>query len=458
MVQVIVAKEKHDCEHLLGKALDESHYDILIGTGGDIDDDVDVYIPPLCDLSIKSTCESECNSCEKGQDERRVALKFRKNYFNQEEHDIAYDGLRDAAVLSNNRGVAAGSIEDNAEMEKFERRQRFTQQQKDILDYFVNPTSTLDGSNPLEDIKQKLYTKSELRTTVWLTNKIPENFKFDELIAELEAMDPIHAKEKALYVMKNWISSTVYAVPAYSGISGWWSRTPRQPYGRATGYTDHDFEKFKLSYPFLKTLNDAFKELLPWRWSNQKRAADKIDPEFLVPETVFTTITVNKSFMTHTHRDAGDFSDGFSNLLVLSKNDNYDGCYLVFPEYRIAVNIRPKDLCLINNHEILHGNTKFVETAEGGERISVIAYFREDMLELGTKEYEDYRKLFVDTRRKDESHPLWRKLWNGVSPKMWESKEWYDFLLQHEKGRQWINDYHPELISLFESVSLDEFF
>ena len=30
MVKVIVAKDKIDCEHLLGQFVDESHYDVLI--------------------------------------------------------------------------------------------------------------------------------------------------------------------------------------------------------------------------------------------------------------------------------------------------------------------------------------------------------------------------------------------------------------------------------------------
>jgi hypothetical protein len=456
MARIIVAKEKHNVDHLLGHGADRSHYDILIGPGGDIDEDVDVYMEPLCDLSTKATCVSECNSCDKGSDERRIAFKYRKGFFTIEEHDGAYGGLRDAAVLSNNRGLAAGMLE---EITDNERRERFTKRQHDILEYFIDRTSTLDGSDPLEQLKQQDNSSNNgLRTSVWLTNKTPDNFKFDELVSELESMDQEDAKERALFVMKNWVSNTVYAAPAYSGIAGWYSRYPRIPYGRATGYTDHHFDKFKLSFPFFKRLNGGFKELLPWRWGNQRAAADKMDPAFLIPETVFTTVTVNKSFRTHYHFDAGDLTSGFSNLLVLSKNENYEGCYLVFPAYRIAVNIRPRDLCLINNHEILHGNTEFIQTEEGGERISVIAYFREDMLGLGSKEYEDYRRLFVDTRRKDETHPLWRPLWNGVFQKMWTSKEWYDFLLEHEKGQQWIDEYHQDLKDEFESTSLDEFF
>jgi hypothetical protein len=180
-------------------------------------------------------------------------------------------------------------------------------------------------------------------------------------------------------------------------------------------------------------LNKGFKELLPWRWGNQKAAADKIDPNFLVPETVFTTITVNKTFRTAAHRDAGDLDAGLSNLLVLGTGE-YTGGYLIFPEYRIAVNVRPGDLLLVNNHEIIHGNTPIVlnnPDDETNERISVVCYFRENMLELKSYEYEMLRKQFVEERRMDKSHPFQRTLWNGVSPGMWTSQEWFDYMKKH---------------------------
>ena len=130
---------------------------------------------------------------------------------------------------------------------------------------------------------------------------------------------------------------------------------------------------------------------MPWRYTNQMEAAKKIDQAFLVPETPFTTVTVNKTFRTAAHFDAGDLNTGLSNLLVLSNNGNYKGGYLVAPEYRVAVNVRPGDLLLINNHEVMHGNTPIEMLDEEAERISLVCYFREKMLELGTKEYEDTR-------------------------------------------------------------------
>jgi hypothetical protein len=145
---------------------------------------------------------------------------------------------------------------------------------------------------------------------------------------------------------------------------------------------------------------------------------------------VFTTVTVNKSFRTAAHRDAGDLDSGLSNLLVVGSGD-YTGGYLIFPEYRVAVNVRPGDLLLVNNHEIIHANTPIVLNNPQAERISLVCYFREKMLELKSWEYEQLRRQFVDDRRLNQKHPLWRPLWNGVSASMWDSQEWLDYMKAH---------------------------
>jgi isocitrate dehydrogenase kinase/phosphatase len=169
---------------------------------------------------------------------------------------------------------------------------------------------------------------------------------------------------------------------------------------------------------------------------------------------VFTTLTVNKTFRTAAHRDAGDLDSGLSNLLVLSNNGNYSGGYLVFPQVRIAVNVRPGDLLLVNNHEVIHGNTPIVLEDDEAERISIVCYFREKMLELGTHEYEDARFRYVESRRLNKEHPMWKKLWNGVSPGMWDEKEWYDYLRSQPNGDAMVAKYHSDA----NNADLDEFF
>jgi hypothetical protein len=55
-------------------------------------------------------------------------------------------------------------------------------------------------------------------------------------------------------------------------------------------------------------------------------------------------------------------------------------------------------------------------------------YFRDSMLSCGSKKYEETRKNFVYMRRDDKSHPLWHTGWNGVSPGMWDTEEWANYL------------------------------
>jgi hypothetical protein len=447
MVKVIVADRKHDASHLLGQFLDESHYDLLI------QEDCDVYAPAGCDIGEVASCEKDCSSCDKGTDEKKIIFKFRKNYFTKEQQDAAYAGLREAAVETQNRGLAAGP-----RAEKLGNREWVTEYQYEMLDVFLKPTENLFGEDPVETIRDKYKSKKDAvsnRARVWSIEGVKkEKFVFDEWVDKVKTLPEDEAKAQATHVAEKLICATTYANSVNSGIAGWFDRYPRIPYGRATSFTQKNPEKFAMAFPFLQTLAQGFKQLLPWRYNNQMEAAKKIDQEFLVPGTPFTTVTVNKTFRTAAHYDAGDLTTGLSNLLTLSNNGNYSGAYLVAPEYRVAVDVRPGDLLLINNHEVMHGNTPIVCHDEEAERISLVCYFREKMLELGSKAYEDCRYDFVESRRLNKEHKDWRPLWNGVGAGMWESKEWYDFC-EKQLGRETMLKYHPEAE---EANSLEGFF
>jgi hypothetical protein len=417
MTKVIIANSKIDCEHLLGQFLDESHFDTVIN------EDTDCYLG--------------------SEDEQNIAFKFRKNYFSKQEQDDAYAGLREAATPTQNRGLAAGP-----KGEKCGGREWVTEFQLRVLEFFKKqPENSVIPINVKEEIdllRAKYENTESSRGLVWLSAKVKEDdFHFENWLKKVAKMSVKERKEEARGVDETYISDTTYANVVNSGIAGWFDRYPRIPYGRATAYTQHSYDKFKLSFPFLQTLDRGFAELLPTRHAAQRAAADKIDSAFLVPETVFTTITVNKTFRTAAHRDAGDFTNGSSNLLVLSNNGNYTGGYLILPEVRIAVNVRPGDLLLVNNHEYIHGNTPIELQDETAERVSLVCYLREKMLELGSKEYEDHRFNYVESRRKNKEHPLQRRLWNGISEGQWTEKEWYDYLEQHG-GREMVERYHPE--------------
>ena len=452
MVKTIVADRKYDCTDLLGKFLDERHYDILV------EEDCDVYAPANCEIGAKTDCEQECSTCDIGADERRIVFKFRKNFFTQEEQQMAYQGLREAATRTENRGIASGIKEGVIATD--EGREWVTNYQDEMTSALIaNRNASLDETDVIDAIRAKYPTLEDKKraggagkNNVWVISRY-RGGKFD-FEAWLDSIKPLNREDraKATEEVMTMMSLTTYGTAVNSGIAGWFDRYPRIPYGRATSYTANSFEKFKMSYPFLQSLARGFKELLPWRYNNQMEAANKVDPAFLVPGTPFTTITVNKTFRTAAHYDAGDLNTGLSNLLTLSNDGNYTGGYLIAPEYRVAVNVRPGDLLLINNHEVMHGNTP-IECAEGSERVSLVVYFREKMLELGSKQYEDTRYDYVESRRLNPEHPEQRKLWNGISPGMWEDKEWYDYC-EAKLGRDELLKYHPNAAA----TTLDEFF
>lgn len=448
MAKVIVAKEKIDCTDLMGKFLDESHYDILV------EEDTDCYLSAECDVMTRATCaKTDCADCEETntKDEKKIGFIFRKNWFTKEEQEQAYIGLRNAATATQNRGMAAGP-----KGAKLGGRDWVTVEQLDILSYLCNLSDTNmmdDHESSLNVIRNLAEAKEDTRGLVWLSSEVEKHkFNYTDWLEEILKKDNAEIREKAKWVLETFISDTTYANAVLSGVAGWFDRYPRIPYGRATSFTRDHYDKFQLAFPFLQSLDRGFRELLPWRWGNQKAAAEKIDSRFLVPGTVFTTVTVNSNFRTAAHYDAGDLNTGLSNLLVVSNGGRYKGGYLVLPEYRVAVNVRPGDLLLINNHDCMHGNTPIELEDEDAERISLVCYFREKMLELGSYEYENLRFKYVESRRTSREHKLWKPLWNGISEGMWTEQEWYDYL-EANGGKEMRDKYHPkETISNLEGL------
>jgi hypothetical protein len=450
-VKVLVSKIWDDCEHKVGKYMEDEDYDLLV------EEDMDFYAPGQVTLSGVEE-----------PNENNIIFKFRKNVFTAEEQEGAYEGLVGAAQPTQNRGNAAGPKGD-----RLGNRNWCTEEQIEIMNYLIKSRATIyedEDSDPIEEIREKhrnLSAEKEMRGIVWIITKIEAegydyNTFFDVKLNEILSLPESERPAAAQYMMDTYVSKTTYANEVLSGIAGFFDRYPRIPYGRATSYTEHYHDTYQKCFPFMRKLSDEFKRLLPVRWGIQNDAADRLDEKFRVAgeDTPCTTITVNKNFRTSAHRDAGDLHEGFSNLSVIAKDKEWEGGYLVLPEFRVAINIRPGDLLLINNHQGIHGNTELKPPAgksiEDMERISLVCYFRKKMLELGSWEYEQLRYNFVEYRRKNTDHALWRKLWNGVSENMWTSDEWYDYL-RTEGSEDMLKKYHPESVKT-TTASLEDWF
>ena len=384
-------------------------------------EDMDTVINEDCDLY-------NLNPLEPNQkDEDNIIFKFRKGVFTDKEQKLAYEGLRDAATESQNRGMAAGPRGDFLGSSNRGYRDWVTPYQEEVIDYFSS------GGNLFDVFPTDNTANEETRGRVWLRSKvIGEKYGeyegwFDRWVERMKKQPKNTWGEEAAEVSK-MISETNYAQTVLSGIAGYFDRYPRIPYGRACTYNDKYPEKFAKCFPYVNKLNEVFKKELPVRWGNQSACAQKLDPRFLIGETVFTTLTINYNWRTAGHRDAGDLTSGFSNISGIGKG--WKGFIFTLPEWKIGINLQPGDLLLVNNHEGIHSNTAGI--GEDNDRVSIVAYFREKMLDLKSWDYEMLRKQFVEERRTNKEHPLQRNLWNGVSPGMWDKDEWKKYMKAHD--------------------------
>jgi hypothetical protein len=171
-----------------------------------------------------------------------------------------------------------------------------------------------------------------------------------------------------------------------SGIIGFFDRNARFPYCRQTAFNEHEFKKFKKAYPIIKFVDKTYSELMPDHYKLQRQIADETSPDFVIPDTAFTTVTVNKNWQTAVHTDKGDFQKGFGNLVVLRKG-RYTGGYFVVPKWGVAFDIQNCDLLLVDVHQ-WHGNTPINKIDEEATRISLVMYYREKMISCGSAKEE----------------------------------------------------------------------
>lgn len=175
-------------------------------------------------------------------------------------------------------------------------------------------------------------------------------------------------------------------------------------YCRLTAWTGHHLPEWQTLHPLLQVVANHLAWHVPDRYAAQAAQADRTDPAWMVPGTPFSTVTVNNTYPTGVHTDKGDLDAGFSTIAVLRRGP-YTGGQLVFPAWRVAVDLADGDLLLMDAHQ-WHGNVTIVcgcgTTTNGpcrtcgAERISVVAYYRTKVANCGTPDQELAR---ADARR-----------------------------------------------------------
>lgn len=203
------------------------------------------------------------------------------------------------------------------------------------------------------------------------------------------------------------------APPVTSAILGSFDPVGPMQFCRLTAFTAQQVEQWESLFPYFRRIADLFGEHVPERYAAQMREVERTKPEWVIAGTPFTTITVNNTYPTGLHTDKGDLDAGFSTLGVIRRG-KFEGGWLTFPQYGVAADMQDGDVVLMDAHE-WHGNTPLrcgwcgenlrkpghacEEDMVPPERISVVSYFRTDMVTCGTLAEENDRRASLQEKR-----------------------------------------------------------
>jgi len=184
-----------------------------------------------------------------------------------------------------------------------------------------------------------------------------------------------------------------------SNISGYFDRPLREHRGilgtiqacRTTAFTLGNISLWNDGLLFIQRCSKLYKKFAPSEYTLQKKEWDSIKPGLKIPKTVFTTVTSNYNWQTACHVDAGDYSLGLGNLIVIG--NSFRGGYLGFPQFKVCIKIKPGDFLLMDVHQY-HCNTS-IKTFKDGYRLSFVMYIRESMSKCKHKKVVDNTKYLI---------------------------------------------------------------
>jgi len=322
----------------------------------------------------------------------KLLLKFRKRVISDKLIDIGWKSYKDLAKASRGRGASAGAI--NPESDYWKKR-RLVKTSKWSTGYLTPKGNELYDSYSKENLEDLLKLCTELNI------KSKDNPEKEDVIISLVTKKGGISKMK----VNNQVASN--PIGYYEGAKNF-ADLPC----RLTHFTRTNFEKYNQGLKFIQRIDKLFKRLIPDAHQRQLERANT-KPHLKIPNTSFSTITINRNFRTALHRDAGDFSGGFGNLTVIERG-KYHGGYTVFPQFGVGIDLRKNDFVAMDVHQ-WHSNTPIYETDEDKAYNETLEEDYHDNPDVGTEGlYKKYTRLsfvcylrekIADCPNKEEINP-----------------------------------------------------
>ena len=172
-------------------------------------------------------------------------------------------------------------------------------------------------------------------------------------------------------------TGVMMAKEVMSGNVGFMDPGGMQRYCRLTAFGREHYETyFKGGKPFVDYIDSKYKELCPEHHARQLKTANETNANYVLWDTSFSTVTVNKNFRTAVHKDGGDHPEGFGNLFVYRRGSWTEGEFTL-PEWEVGVDMQNGDMLFVDVHR-WHGNQEFrdFDPENGDLRVSFVLYYR----------------------------------------------------------------------------------
>ena len=303
----------------------------------------------------------------------KLLLKYRKNSISNSLIRTGWNSYKDLAKPSRGRGASAGPIDQEG---TYWKKRTIVNTNKWSTGYL-----TPEGNKMKEDLDN--LSLEEL------------NHKVQELNLKV-TNDILSDKNKLIFLIidkQGGISRMKVNNQVASNPIGFYEESKnfcKLPC-RLTHFTRTNYDKYNNGLPFIQKINQMFQKLIPDSYQKQLNQANK-KPHLKIPNTAFSTITINRNFRTALHRDAGDYKNGFGNLTVIERG-KYHGGYTIFPQFGIAVDVRNGDFLAMDVHQ-WHSNTPIYETKEDKIYNESLDTVFKDNPEVGTVGiYNKYTRL-----------------------------------------------------------------
>jgi hypothetical protein len=306
---------------------------------------------------------------------------------------------------------------------------------KKILDSgFVDRERVLE----LESTLRKKSTSEEVRVSAAAERDELRSGWFENWLETwLLADDKVKYAEESY---KEFVSLQTRSNKVHSNVLGFMDRSARLPFGRLSSSTNKKYDLFVSQKDFYKQASNLYKDALPdeWKFINKVMKGCKDERYTLMGTNTFSTITINYNFPTYFHYDGNNNPRGVAVLTALTnesyEGEKFDGSHFVFPELRLAFDVRKGDFLVGDNCNLMHGQTEQVNKTDDAENIFFVFYARDGMAKLDDYESECCRREFIRFSQENYADRYQKNSagkFSGVFPSMWVSDEWDEYRGKH---------------------------